>query len=115
MTLDRDSAVVRWAYPLETPPEGTTLCALFWRVVLWTPLKIVGPTFLALGVPSALFLLGMLAPEVIVLALIVPLFVVAVAGIGVGIDMFRDRPSVIKDGFYAMRSTVCPIVWIKGK
>lgn len=40
MTLNRNRRLVRWAYwgSDEFPPRQTTLCELFWRAVVLTPL-----------------------------------------------------------------------------
>lgn len=41
MELKRDSRIVRWAYWswFSDRPSRTTLCAIFWRAVLLTPLQ----------------------------------------------------------------------------
>lgn len=45
MILKRNSRIVKWAYLLSEnynyPPRHTDLCTLFWRCVLWTPLKLI--------------------------------------------------------------------------
>jgi ribosomal protein S27AE len=50
------SALIQWAYLFEeVRPMKTSTCAVFWRSVLVTPLKILGPTVIALGVGAMLF------------------------------------------------------------
>lgn len=55
MTLSEDSRIVRWAYLFYMRhgiPERTSLCAIFWRSVLITPLQLV------VFVPIGAFILG---------------------------------------------------------
>jgi hypothetical protein len=41
MKLQRNSWLIRWAYfGADYVPRQTTLCALFWRIILLTPLKV---------------------------------------------------------------------------
>lgn len=56
MKVDRYGRLVRWAYWGEASvPFQTSLCVLFWRTVLWTPLK--GATLLLVG-GGLLYLVG---------------------------------------------------------
>ena len=69
----QSDALIQWAYFLEdVKPLHTSSCALFWRSVVLTPLKVLGPTvialfFLTVFVAATLSLLGLGAwlPEVL--------------------------------------------------
>lgn len=41
MTLSRSSRIVRWAYWYDYRPRRTSLCVLFWRVVLIAPAAVL--------------------------------------------------------------------------
>jgi cell division protein FtsW (lipid II flippase) len=51
--LSRHGRIVRWAYLFvkNGPPERTSLCAIFWLCVLWTPVVI------SVGIGGAAFVL----------------------------------------------------------
>lgn len=65
LRLDRNSKLVQWAYfDLDDLrfgsyiPKQTSLCAFFWRCVLWTPLKLMMPITAIGFIGMGLWLLG---------------------------------------------------------
>ena len=116
MELPRESWIVRWAYLWEGyTPHQTSLCALFWRTVALSPLKVfmLGCVLALIG--SAVYdypwqsvaLVGVVASILGAMILIAWL---------VDEVEFRHRqrqpeqPSVVRDGFRAIKGKVCPIV-----
>lgn len=121
MQLKARSLVVRWAYlwSMDGIPDQTSLCALFWRTVLVTPLKLLVPV-IVLSMVAAFIWLKPLAAVASVVGM------AAIAGFGALMGYLADRhhdrralrqmsdkgtkPSVLIDGFYAVKGKVCPIV-----
>lgn len=115
MQLRRDSRVVRWAYLWESSvPYRTSLCAIFWRTVLWTPLKMIAP----LGILSFCLRMAWLYPLDWAIGTGVFIGIVLAVGCIAWVqyrfehrDVWADKkPSVLRDGFRAVKSKVCPIV-----
>lgn len=115
MKVDRYGRLVRWAYwGAASVPFQTSLCALFWRTVLWTPLK--GATLLLTG-GSVLYVLGRLTWETKGL---VPLAIALGVGVIWALIKFlpgtfrriatRTDQSIVWQGAKAVKGRLCPIV-----
>lgn len=107
MTLKPSNWLVRWAYVCETPPSRTTLCALAWRVVALTPLKIGVPLFLAGGYAYLLYAF--------------PWDTLRATGAFVGggglistvmMLVVRFEDTFLYTAYRAIKDRYCPLVWI---
>lgn len=133
MTVSRGSLIVRWAYMWEsdTVPRQTSLCAMFWRSVLLTPMKLFCvAVFTLFSVLALVYLAGFTAfaygetPVVAVFALLIvgallwrPLIAPALEAAddawGSGrFDGLREAADVVGQGAKAIKSNICPIVTI---
>lgn len=124
MTLDRNSWIVRWAYLYKDRgdiPARTSLCPLFWRTVFLTP-------FIKIALPASVlgFLLSRFwfypKESFRFIGVVIALGVAVALAAWVNDTVVRHRrereyrteePSVIRDGFRAIKSKVCPFVEIK--
>lgn len=114
MELPRESWIVRWAYlGSQYVPERTSLCALFWRVVLVTPLLI--SAFITLCGALAFMVYRHPQPAAAVVG-VAAMTAICLLG-GAALHDWREgkkdkpeRPSVIRDGYRAIKRKVCPIV-----
>ena len=118
MRISRNSLIIRWAYLLmvvlgDPIPRQTSLCALFWRTVLITPL------WIAIFVTAVLFVgfLGYqawLKPWEALWAVIIITGPALVLLAGVETHDYltadTDSPSIIRGGFRAVKDKLCPIV-----
>lgn len=123
MKVRRESRVIRWAYFLSdrVVPDQTSLCPLFWRVVLITPINI--------ALPLAFFgAVGWLLVEAFIKAPLVTGGIIAICAFAIAVGFsiawveraLKKRakrcvdaaPSVLFDGFRAVKGKVCPIVKI---
>jgi hypothetical protein len=108
------------------PPQQTSLCALFWRTVLITPMKIAFPVFFVGSVLSVLVYQAWQHPKDFSIAAAILSALVALIGGGQKYeDYIKQRrvdrynapkpaePSVLIDGFQAIKGKVCPIVTIR--
>ena len=133
MFLNKTDKIVRWAYFTYDPDNGhckaprlSSLCAIFWRSVLWTPLKLLFPLTVLVAIsgiawihPKDFFItVGIIAGLLLAVVLIVWVH-----------DQFEDDESTIylttnnvKDtiaesvlwqGFKAVKSKACPLVYIE--
>lgn len=118
--LHRWSRLVQWAYLWEDGvPYQTSICPLFWRTVLVTPLKV--------GVPlGGLLLLGFWTvyyTHKVLFAVLVISGVVCAVGLIAGVcELFtraRGRldgawreQSVVYQGFRSIKARMCPLVEI---
>lgn len=127
MVVSRQSRLVRWAYFLDSrTPEHTSLCALFWRTVLITPLKIC---MIIGGAISITFLLAMLGYEGFLnAALVGKVAVVTLPVVGICYWLFKPRghldapakraieaitESVVVQGAIAVKSKICPLIELR--
>jgi hypothetical protein len=92
MTLSDRNPLVLWAYLFEDHPywEDTNLCMLFWRCVLFTPLKIC--FFGLMGLMLSLAIVGMIYTGWWVVVERLLIFVAAVGAIGGLIWVITSRP-----------------------
>jgi hypothetical protein len=132
MVVARDSRLVRWAYFLESrKPYQTSLCALFWRTVLWTPMKVCA---MVGGLGMILFVLfkGLLLAFAHA-AVLGKFAVVGVIVAGIGIWLFKPKRSgedarakrvatravdaiensIIVQGAMAVKSKICPLIELR--
>jgi membrane protein YdbS with pleckstrin-like domain len=122
MTLSRESRLVRWAYfSEERIPRQTSLCVLFWRVVLLTPLKLAWLVALAVGACVALWLLGDMLLAIMhrvgVTTVVFGCFVLIVAFVGVRFASRRwhvtksglDASPLVQSAL-ALKRGICPLI-----
>jgi hypothetical protein len=127
MRVKAESRLVRWAYLLDTDgtPDRTTVCALFWRTVLYTPVKLVLIACFAVWV---VYLLGLLASIAIDLTRENWSEFVAVVITAAGAfasfafahwaeKRFKARrdqaPGLLRSYVQAVKQRVCPFVYIE--
>lgn len=133
MVLERHSRIVRWAYLHDKDvPERTSLCAIFWRSVLWTPLGLFCKVAITIWTIGWLMWLAFLAfdwaitnwPTTLRILTVVFLGAVLVVGCVVATRITswlrtQERPiraikeSPIYQGAVAVKSKVCPLVEIR--
>lgn len=115
MKLKRESRLVKWAYFLaDSVPSRTSLCVLFWRVVLITPLKI-------LFIGAVTFLVGRALFRIAEVAWAYPLHAAAFLTIVVSLLVYAYRretsidppESVVLEYIRAKKQKVCPIIEIE--
>lgn len=144
--LSRDSKLVKWAYLLDSKselekydvnysvhppvynlrPVRTSLCAIFWRTVLLTPLAIVaGLGFVIAGGVLIISVLAVIlklfmAHKVIVLSATLGLLLAgALIAYKTEIEPYfldtvdKAKSTVLVQGFKAVKGKVCPVVEIK--
>jgi hypothetical protein len=121
MELKRDSWLVKWAYLGEHvnvwSDTHTSLCALFWRSVLFTPLKLSVPLMLVgvLAVMTyqepmqALVFFGGVAGVLTVVC------AVAYVSSYVQDSGTSDQPPVVVQMLKSVKGKVCPMVTIKAE
>ena len=123
MELQKNGRAIRWAYMFEDfTPCQTTLCAMFWRTVMITPLKLA---FLASIISLVLYTVfwipvhiwgwwGLLAfPGIITLLAGIPwISYEYTEWRSIRVDAHKE-PSVIIEGIKALKSRFCPIITIK--
>ena len=117
MELRRNSWIVRWAYLFEYRRvwvRQTSICALFWRTVLLTPLKIAVPS-------SVLVMLAFVAYthpwnflKALLLIGVIGLTTAAIVGIVEAADSGSIQRSLVGRGITAIKDRYCPIVSIEG-
>jgi hypothetical protein len=110
MKIRRSSLLFKWAYlfePHNAPYRGVSICPFFWRVVLFSPLKILIPlgTIALLGY-GVIFATGA---------------VLTVVGLAVGImaaiaalfwlfDDSRINPGLVVAFYRARKENLCPTI-----
>jgi ABC-type sugar transport system permease subunit len=113
MKLNRNSRAFKWAYLWENPyyVHHTSLCNLFWRTVLITPLKLAFPLVIA----ACLVVVAWSEPlnTLIVLAIVISLPTTCILWDGVRRRYNNKEPGIIVGGFKAVKSKICPIVSIE--
>lgn len=126
MNLKRDSRIVRWAYLTDdcSPPRLTSLCALFWRCVLWTPVRLTIALTVVGGLVGGILLVAWKIWPVTVALAVIGLSVWALIRFDLddvrtdALDRRLDAAtarvsrSVIWQGAKAVKSRVCPLVTI---
>lgn len=124
MYLNRTDKIVRWAYFTYEPTNGhcnapklSSLCAIFWRSVLWTPLKLLFPVACLV----ALCGVAWAKPKDFIEGAGI---VIGVLGLIVLIAWLSDNQgpivavneklddSVLWQGLKAVKSKACPLVYI---
>lgn len=125
MVLDRKSLLVRWTYKFsEYPPDHTTLCRFFWRCFVWMPLAwaaICGGG----GVLLACFIIANLDTHWLFGAG-VAVAVLGTVGFMFGVENYAPKvkrfvrhtaqdvtASVVWQGAKAVKSRICPLIWIE--
>ena len=132
MTLNRESRLVRWAYLWESRiPDYTNLCALFWRVVWLSPVKILS-TMILIGLVLFVFgFFGWLAftafvfvaniVQLVAMLGAVALFLLAVSWWlefkGTDLLTFAEEmmDTELAQGAMQMKRGICPIIELKWK
>jgi amino acid permease len=116
MRLDRDALIVRWAYLFEKRSRWgwqTSLCALFWRAVLLTPLKLLLPLTAVAFLGWAVY--ANLVETLKVVGIMAFIFITTAAIVG-AIEVLKSdtvRESVVWQGAKAVKGKFCPIVQIE--
>lgn len=117
MQVSRNSWLYWWAYLLterwKRPQTAANLCNFFWRVVLLTPLKLLGVTMVALAICTILF-------EFIKFCYAYPKGLAVVLTpivIGVGIGWIFNHGPLKRDGLVrnyisAVKKRWCPLIEI---
>ncbi len=121
MKLNVDSKTVRWAYLFgDYVPHQTSLCAIFWRCVLLTPLKLAFIVFIGSMLATLIIMLVKLA---YLNGAFTAIFVGLVTGLAVFaylnrrsryktgdslIDKVGEWPVI--QGAKAVKGKICPIV-----
>lgn len=129
MELSRDSRIVRWAYLTEKHkiPERTSLCVIFWRSVLGTPIVLLGlfvwlPTIVLLAVYKLALLIWAHKGETLMVLGGIAALAIAIAAIVIAkraVERARNyvgEPTaahVLVSGAMAVKQRICPIVTIK--
>lgn len=128
MKLSRESRIVKWAYLFDADskiPDRTSLCEIFWRSVLYAPLKLLSlAVCVFVFVPAIIYRVGtwlitmllqhshqIIAALVFVGMVVVVLTVFAILrriGAVSGVT-----GSVLWQGAKAVKSKACPIVEIE--
>jgi hypothetical protein len=120
MRMSCTHRLVRWAYfAASYTPAQTNLCAVFWRSVLVTPLKLLGLAFFLYFVVYALLIYPVLALGwwgLLSGPIVAGLLMLSV----LASDWFRrcpstsdsGQPSVLATTFRAMKARYCPIIEI---
>lgn len=123
MKLKKSDRIVRWAYLLEDtgPPSRASLCTIFWRAILITPLKLAALVAIASLLSYAAYAAYRLARFGGLLVWRHPLGLVSIALMILAgycaagyIDRWpcRRRPSALVAGAKAVKDKVCPLVEI---
>lgn len=120
--LKRNSKLVRWAYLFESRREytvRTSLCAIFWRSVLFTPLKLFSIGLLGAFCCFLMFLYGrlwwqhwtvaVLRTLGVIGAAAFLLFMVWVTGSHTDLAIYAEKHPLIQ-GALAVKRKICPIV-----
>lgn len=121
ITIKESGLLARWAYLLsDYTPCQTTLCTLFWRSVLLTPIKLIGVgvflgalLYVLIWLPFKEF--GLFGP------LIAPLFTGFLVLWFIVLGKIKERwsdndypePSIIMEGLRGIKEKYCPIVRIE--
>lgn len=120
MQLSRNSWLVKWAYFLEDAPSRESLCTLFWRVVLLSPIKLA-----SIATIIGLFITALFVIPIIGLGwwgLLVTPGTIGVIALGVFVyEKRRDRrrlampsstkpSSAIVEAYRAFKDKYCPII-----
>lgn len=123
MELSPSSRLVRFAYFFKSygPPTSTTLCAFFWRAFVIIPLIW---TLIVVGAGSILYGLGRgtwLHPYIMLVSVLTIGLVILIAfyvddkedpfHVFRAID--RVEASTFYQGLKALKSKVCPVIWIR--
>ena len=115
--MDRKGWLVWWAYLGEdTVPKQTSLCALFWRTVLWGPVKLgcIGIILWAMG-----FVLWQIWLFPWTFGFVISAIVTAgLTGTGLIVggkrvvrsQAFKDARLTVVEGAYAIKHNLCPII-----
>lgn len=118
--LHRWSRLVQWAYLWEDGvPYQTSICPLFWRTVLLTPLKVGVP----LGVLLLLVFWAVYYTRNMLFAVVIIIGVVCGVGVITGVSELLSRAhrrlgsawreqSVVYQGFRSIKARMCPLVEI---
>ena len=116
MELNRKSWIVWWAYLWEgAPPHQTSLCALFWRTVALSPVKVFSLGCVIALIGSAVYEYPWRSVALVGVVASILGAIVLIAWLVDEVE-FRHRPrqpeqpSVVRDGFRAIKGKVCPIV-----
>ena len=98
MNFTSDSKLVRWAYYEESVPSTTNVCALFWRSVLLTPLKLLPMILIFVVVPIVFVWMIFKSPNE---ALIFGGIIVGTTAIlmGIGWLLFKLHNLAVEKGF----------------
>jgi hypothetical protein len=116
MTLGRDALIVRWAYLFEKRSRWgwqTSLCALFWRAVLLTPLKLLLPLTAVALLGWAVYAHGAEVVKVVGLMALIFISTAAIVGTVEVLKSDTVRESVVWQGANAVKGKFCPIVQIE--
>lgn len=124
--LDRNSKLIKWAYFLSDVPYYTSICPLFWRIVLITPIKIVGILAVIVGLVVTVVTMAInwiiwlpIICGIAILLMLCHIFVVwkDERDLQEWADMYAGRekpkkPSVVKEFIAAKKEKLCPRVEI---
>jgi hypothetical protein len=121
MELKRDSWLVKWAYLGEHinkwSDTHTSLCALFWRSVLFTPLKLAVPLGMVGVIAVMAYHEPMSALVVFGGVLIALALTAAVAFVSAYVQErgTSDQSPVVVQMLKSVKGKVCPMVTIKAE
>ena len=119
MKIRADSLVVKLAYLFDMckpyPSGRTTICPLFWRTVLLTPLKLAAIAGVFALVCWSLYQAWLVKWELGTLILILLSVIASVFGAqkAVRTDLGQDTLNVVGGGLVAIKKQICPIVEFK--
>ena len=119
MKIRASSPIVTWAYLFERykpyPSDRTTICPLFWRTVLLTPLKLAAIAGVFALVCWSLYQAWLVKWELGTLILILLSVIASVFGAqkAVRTDLGQDTLNVVGGGLVAIKKQICPIVEFK--
>lgn len=118
MELSRKSKLARWAYRFDSyrPPYQTTLCALFWRALLLTPLQYALLTVVPGLILSVIIMEVWVNPYEFLLG--VGVFVASVTFVIVVFDIcdyfrYRGQDTVLVQAIKGIKGKYCPIIYFK--
>lgn len=116
MNLKRNSRIVRWAYfTADNIPYQTSLCPLFWRIVLLTPMKIivtsacVGAVLRGIGIIGYQAITHLNITFPVIGAILFISYLVHISRLSVQ-SYEEPRPSLVIEYIKAKKRKICPIV-----